>query len=87
MQSQKYNVEKTLRMLTLLGTHGDMAYEKFLRALNDCKFPNVVKELRRTEKTTKFGKSQKSVLILLVFSSLLCIIHNIYLDFFNSFLR
>jgi uncharacterized protein (UPF0128 family) len=55
-QMQKYNVEKTLMMLTLLGSHGVGVYEKFIKALTESNFNHVVKELRRTEKTIKFGK-------------------------------
>lgn len=61
--------------LRLLGTHGVDSYEKFLKALNENSFYDVVAELRRTEKNIKFGQSEIIVhplIAIYLFIYLLC---------------
>lgn len=54
-------MKKTLLALTLLGSHGQDVYNKFLDALSRSNFQSVVQELRRTEKNIKFGNKHRSI--------------------------
>ena len=55
-QSHRYDVERSLKMLSLLGTCGEDCYDAFLQVLRKCNQHGIVKELKKTERFTKFGE-------------------------------
>ena len=52
----EYHVERVLKMLCILGRHGDNVFERFLRALRNSDHHAVAAELKKTDKFTKWGE-------------------------------
>ena len=55
MQSQRFQVERTLKMLTLLGSQGEAVYDRFLKLLEITGHTPVADELRKSHQFTHFG--------------------------------
>ncbi|ELT87060.1 hypothetical protein CAPTEDRAFT_222838 [Capitella teleta] len=56
VQSHDFQVERTLKMLSLLGTRGENVYNKFLSILDETGHRKAANELRRVYRKTHFGE-------------------------------